>query len=338
MIVSKNNTGKVFLKDIAQAAGVSVAVASFVLNGKGKEHRISNSTIAKVMDIAKSLNYVPNLAARTLRAGKSNIIGVVLPDISNAFFSQVARKIEDVTAEYGYVVLFGSSDENSAKMKKTVESLINLGVAGLIVAPCENSADFMRALVESGTPMVQFDRPYFEIDSSYVALDNHASSYKAVSHILNSGFRSPGMLAYEMDLSHMRDRIRGYADAVSDSGGQPAVSYLNPDSVVHSAAKAIASMLDKGIDSFFCATNTISIAALYAFSELDIGIPDVGLVGFDGSEAFDLFRTPLSYVKQPVDFLARKAVEIVVGIIENGADMAQKVQAEGSLVVQASSR
>ena len=127
---------KTSLKDIAEAAGVSTALVSFVLNGKEKEYRVGEKTAQRILKIANEMNYQPNLAAKSLRSGKTKTIGLVVSDISNPFFSQLARVLEDEAARKGYTVLFGSSDENKDKMNRIVGNLINKGVDGLIIVPC----------------------------------------------------------------------------------------------------------------------------------------------------------------------------------------------------------
>ena len=105
---------KISLKDIAEAAGVSTALVSFVLNGKKKEYRVGEETAQRILKIANEMNYQPNLAAKSLRSGKTKTIGLVVSDISNPFFSQLTRVLEDEATKQGYTVLFGSSDENES--------------------------------------------------------------------------------------------------------------------------------------------------------------------------------------------------------------------------------
>ncbi len=333
-------TKKVSLKDIAQRAGVSTALVSFALNGKDKEHRISEETVRHILQIAKELNYKPNIAAKNLRSGKSGTIGVVIPDISNPFFAQIVRGMEDVAARLGYTVFFGSSDEYASKLQGLVESLINRGVDGLIIAPCEHSEEFLQQLVESNVPIVQFDRPYKEIESSYVALNNHRAAYLATSHLIEAGFHRVGMVAYDISLSHMQERIEGYKAAMEHHGlkSEITIGYAKSDNVRKSTAKVIARMKEKGVDALFFATNTISVAGLYAVSEQKIAIPhELGLVGFDGSDAFELYATSLSYIKQPIEKLSSKAVEILVNMLEDDNSTIQSVLIDGELIVNASS-
>ena len=131
LLIDMSSLKKISLKDIAEAAGVSTALVSFVLNGKKKEYRVGEETAQRILKIANEMNYQPNLAAKSLRSGKTKTIGLVVSDISNPFFSQLARVLEDEATKRGYTVLFGSSDEDKDKMTHVVSNLINKGVDGL---------------------------------------------------------------------------------------------------------------------------------------------------------------------------------------------------------------
>ena len=209
---------KISLKDIAEAAGVSTALVSFVLNGKRKEYRVGEETAQRILKIANDMNYQPNLAAKSLRSGKTKTIGLVVSDISNPFFSQLARVLEDEAAKQNYTVLFGSSDENKDKMNSLVGNLINKGVDGLIIVPCEGSERIIASLVYDNVPIVLFDRYFSDINVSYVALNNFNASYVLTKHLLEVGYNAPCMVAYDVDLIHMKERVRGYKKAMGDVG------------------------------------------------------------------------------------------------------------------------
>ena len=209
---------KISLKDIAEAAGVSTALVSFVLNGKKKEYRVGEETAQRIMKIANEMNYQPNLAAKSLRSGKTKTIGLVVSDISNPFFSQLARVLEDEATKRGYTVLFGSSDEDTDKMNRVVSNLINKGVDGLMIVPCENSEKSIASLVNNNIPIVLFDRYFPEINVSYVALNNFNAAYISTKYLLDAGYNAPCMVAYDINLIHMKERIRGYKKAMENAG------------------------------------------------------------------------------------------------------------------------
>ena len=325
---------KISLKDIAEAAGVSTALVSFVLNGKRKEYRVGEETAQRILKIANDMNYQPNLAAKSLRSGKTKTIGLVVSDISNPFFSQLARVLEDEAAKQNYTVLFGSSDENKDKMNSLVGNLINKGVDGLIIVPCEGSERIIASLVYDNVPIVLFDRYFSDINVSYVALNNFNASYVLTKHLLEVGYNAPCMVAYDVDLIHMKERVRGYKKAMGDVGKKNFINVvcLKQNAPRKSADRLLPKMVDAGVDAFLFGTNMISLACLYTIKDMGKGIVGkIGLAGFDGNPAFDFFNVPISYIRQPIDILAQKALEILIDSMANG-NTVQSVLAEGELV------
>lgn len=325
---------KISLKDIAEAAGVSTALVSFVLNGKKKEYRVGEETAKRILKIANEMNYQPNLAAKSLRSGKTKTIGLVVSDISNPFFSQLARVLEDEAAKRNYTVLFGSSDENKDKMNRIVGNLVNKGVDGLIIVPCEGSEKVIASLVYNNIPIVLFDRYFSEINVSYVALNNFNASYLLTRHLLDRGYNAPCMVAYDMELIHMKERVRGYKKAMNDAAKKNLanVVFLKQNAPKKSADRLLPKMVDGGVDAFLFATNMISLTCLYTIKDMgDKAVTKLGLAGFDGNPVFDFLNVPISYIRQPIDVLAQKALEILIDSMVNG-NTVQSVFAEGELV------
>ncbi len=325
---------KISLKDIAEVAGVSTALVSFVLNGKNKEYRVNEKTAQRILEIAQKMNYQPNIAAKSLRSGRTKTIGVVVSDISNPFFAQLARILEDEAAKRGYTVFFGSSDESTKKMDCIVEKLINKGVDGLIIVPCENSEKSIISLINNNISIVLFDRYFPDINVSYVALNNYSAAYTATKYLLNSGYAAPCIVAYDVNLVHMKERIRGYKKALSDAGKrqQANVIFLKQDAPQKSAEKLLPKAIHEGADAFVFATNMISLACLYVIKDLEQKVVGkLGLVGFDGNPVFDFFYAPISYVQQPIEMFAMKSLQILIDNMTNGNVM-QSVLAEGILV------
>lgn len=325
---------KISLKDIAEAAGVSTALVSFVLNGKEKEYRVGEETAQRILKIANEMNYQPNLAAKSLRSGKTKTIGLVVSDISNPFFSQLARVLEDEAAKRGYTVLFGSSDEDTEKMNRVVSSLINKGVDGLMIVPCENSEKFITSLVNNNIPIVLFDRYFPDINVSYVALNNFNAAYISTKYLLDNGYNAPCMVAYDINLIHMKERIRGYKKAMENAGKKSSinVAFLKQDTPRKSADRILPKMIDAGVDAFLFGTNMISLACLYTIKDMgNEVISKIGLAGFDGNPVFDFFQVPISYIQQPIDVLVKKALGILIDSISNG-NTVQSVLAEGEFI------
>lgn len=242
--------------------------------------------------------------------------------------------MEDEATKRGYTVLFGSSDEDKDKMNRVVSNLINKGVDGLIIVPCDNSEKSIASLVNNNISIVLFDRYFPELNVSYVALNNFNASYISTKHLLDAGYNAPCMVAYDVNLIHMKERIRGYKKAMDEAGKKNLanVAFLKQDTPRKSADRLLPKMIDGGVDAFLFATNMISLACLYTIKDMgEEIIGKIGLVGFDGNPVFDFFGAPISYIQQPIDVLVQKALEILIDIIANG-NTVQSVLAEGEFI------
>lgn len=329
---------RVSIKDIAEKVGVSTALVSYVMNGLEKEKRVGAGVVERIREAARELNYSPNQIARSLRKGSTRTIGLIVTDIANPFFGNMARVIEDEAGKLGYTVIFGSSDEDSDKMSRLLDTLIYRQVDGFIIVPAENSEKQVRNLVERHIPVVLVDRYFEEIETSYVVLDNYEASYHAVGRLIRKGYRRIGMVAYHSSLVHMKERVRGYESAMTESGlekniriGRVSFNALKEDS------ETILSDFLKGeerVEALFMATNSISLSCLYYINRNGIRVPDeLTLVGFDGNEAFDFFYYPLSFVEQPVAEIGRKAVQILAAQME-GSRETTRIIVRNELVVR----
>lgn len=331
---------KVLLKDIAQAAGVSVALVSYVLNGKGKSNRVNAETQRQVIQIAGELGYRPNGIARSLRSGKTNTIGVVVSDISNPFFAHVARSVEDAAAHLGYTVLFGSSDESAVKMDTLITSLWSKGVDGLIVVPCESSFPFLDHWIKAGVPMVLFDRSVPGLNVHAVCLNNTGAGEMAAKHLIDSGYKKIAMLAYETDLVNMHDRVSGYQKAMREAGLEKQIQVIqwsmNPNR--EQVEQDLTRLMSSGIDAIIFSTNTLAFRSLPFLVQNHAKIPtELGLVCFDESEAFSLFAVPLTYIKQPISDLAQRSLELLLSQIDQSTPSSVEAL-EAELIVQASTQ
>ena len=207
---------KTSLKDIAKKVGVSTATVSYVLS-PGNESKVSPSVTKKVKEAAKMLNYQPNQIAKSLKSGKTYTIGLIVADISNPFFSHIARIIEDEAAHFKYNVIFGSIDENAEKSDSFIQLLINRQVDGFIIAPAEGTQKHIQSLKDQHIPFVLIDRYFPEIRTNYVVLNNYKAAYDGVARLIETNHKKIGMIAYSNSLQHMRERIRGYRQALREN-------------------------------------------------------------------------------------------------------------------------
>jgi LacI family transcriptional regulator len=332
---------RVSLKDIADHVGVSTALVSYVMNGLEKEKRVGADVVIRIKKAAQELNYKPNRIAQSLRTGTTKTIGLIVADIANPFFGNLARVIEDEASNHGYTVIFGSSDEDSAKSGSLIDILLDRQVDGFIIVPAEGSSPQIKMLQENGVPLVMADRRFEEINSDYVILDNFKASYDAVAHLIENGHRRIGLIVYKSSLFHMRERIRGYVEAMTDHQLQQEirVEEVHYDFIQNETRNCMAELIsgDKKVDALLFATNALTISGLYCLKEFNIKVPeDIAIIGFDGNAAFDFFYTPLTYIEQPVDQMGKEAVRLLIGQI-NGSKQNEHVKLNHSLIRRKSS-
>lgn len=332
---------RVSLKDIADQVGVSTALVSYVMNGLEKEKRVGADVVVRIKKAAQELNYKPNRIAQSLRTGSTKTIGLIVADIANPFFGNLARVIEDEASKHGYTVIFGSSDEDSEKSGSLVDILLDRQVDGFIIVPAEGSSPQVKMLQENGVPLVLADRHFEEISSNYVILDNFSASYDAVSHLIEMGHRKIGIIVYKSSLFHMRERIRGYVEAMTDNHleREIRIEEVQYDFIQSETRNCMSGMTngEKKVDALLFATNALTISGLYCIKEFNIKVPeDIAIIGFDGNAAFDFFYTPLTYIEQPVDQMGMEAVRVLISQI-NGSVKTEQVKLKPTLIQRQSS-
>ncbi len=332
---------KIALKDIAQHVGVSVALVSYVLNGKEKEARISTEMADKIRRKATELNYQPNLIAKSLKSGKTNTIGLIVADISNPFFSGIARIIEDEAKKNGYVVIFGSSDEDADKQQDLIDVFLNRLVDVFIIAPTSGTEKQIIELKSRNVQVILIDRYFPGLDIDCVHINNFAAAGKAVQRLVNNNRSKIAMLAYDTQLTHMKQRKEGYKSVLKDNDIRfknawlLEVAYQNMEAEVSEKMSALLQPLQ--VDAFFFATNSLAVAGLKKINEFGIKVPDeLAIISFDESDAFDFFYSPITYVSQSISDIGKEAVKLAINRLNGKAKKTADITIEAKLVVRES--
>jgi len=334
---------KISQKDIAERAGVSTALVSYVLSGKAKESRVGDEIAAQIRQIAKELNYRPNDLAKSLRSGKTFTIGLVIADISNPFFANIARVVEDEARRHGYTVIIGSCDERADKAWDLLNVLINRQVDGFIIVSPENSEGHIHFLQEKNIPFVLLDRHFPDIQTDFVATNNYKASYDAATHLIRGGYQRIGLFAYKSEMFHMKERIRGYRNALRDNGiafdpnWLKEVRFETMEQEVKTALGEITSSVQR-IEALIFATYGLAINGLKFINELRLKVPaDLAIVSFGQAEGFDLYYCPITYMEQPIELLGKTAVEYLIGKLDNPNEGMKQILMEAKLVARDSS-
>jgi LacI family transcriptional regulator, galactose operon repressor len=332
---------KIALKDVAQHIGVSAALVSYVLNGKEKEARVGADMVKKIRKAAAELNYQPNLIAKSLKMGKTKTIGLIVADISNPFFSSIARIIEDEAKKHGYVVIFGSSDESADKQLDLIDVFSTRLVDAFIIAPAAGTEDQIKNIINRGVPVVLMDRFFPELKVDCVHINNFNASGKAVKQLIKNKRTKIGMVAYDTAQSHMQDRKQGYKAALKEKNirfkkeWMIEASYQNIEKDVAAKMKALLKPLQ--IDALFFATNSLAVAGLKVINKLGIKVPEeLAIISFDESDAFDFFYSPVTYVSQSLTDIGKETIKLIISRLHNKSKKNTDVIVEAKLIIRES--
>ncbi len=313
---------RVSLKDIADSLKVSKTLVSLVLNGKGDQWGINGDTQKKVINKARELNYHPNQMARGLRTGKSNIIGLVVADISNHFYAKISRTVEREVTKLGYQLLVCSSDEIENKEHNLIDLLKDRQRAeGIIVATTQKKASQFKQLIKEQFPIVFIDRNPAIKGASYVGVDNRQGAFEMVEHLIEQKIDKIGLINISpTHISSLSERVEGYKKAlkkhgISYSNSIHAVSYFDVEKTTDEAVRQLIAP-SCGMKALFAVNNYVAVNCLQAIHKMNIRIPeDVSLVCFDDMDAFKFSQPPLTTVAQPLEQIGEEAVKLLMAQI-----------------------
>ncbi|MDL2221507.1 LacI family transcriptional regulator [Parabacteroides sp. OttesenSCG-928-N08] len=310
------------IKDIAEKLNISTATVSLVLNGKYKEGRVSQSLAERIRITAEAMNYQPNTLARSLRMGNSQIIGLILADISNHFFSSLAFHIQEEAEKLGYSVIIANTNENDEKMETAINLFQNRQVDGFIIIPTEGSQQQINTLIDKNIPLVLLDRYFPFVDASHVIIDNYKASLEATKLLIEQGCKRIALVTYKNVLPHILERKSGFMDAMAYAGlsDSQQIQEIRYTHIADDMNNCIRELIDSPtpIEAILFSTNTISQLGIKALLKQGI-VPqeDIKIACFDKNEAFDFMPVHIPCVMQPVAELGMNAVETLIQAIEN---------------------
>jgi LacI family transcriptional regulator len=310
----------VTLKTIAEQAGCSEATVSRVLNGKAEHNRISKNTQQEILNLAKKLNFQPNLLARSLRTRRTRTIGLAIPDISNPFFASIAKNIEHESRHRGYSVILCDTEEDTDLEIESLHLLQHRNVEGLIVSPVGREVEHLLALRRSEMPMVLIDRYFPDIDIPFVASDNFMGARNAIAHLIKNGHRIIACIQGLTNTTPNNERVRGYRDAHLQAGINVDPSLIVGDSFGEENGYLETKLLLKRNPrptALFALSNLISLGALRAISEERLSVPgDISIVSFDDQPYSRFLSTPMTMVAQQTREMGRIAIKMLFNTIK----------------------
>ncbi len=307
------------INDVAKRAGVAPITVSRVINNSGY---FSEKTRERVEAAIADLGYVPNRLARGLRTKQTTTLALVMTDITNPFFTTVARGVEDVAEEAGYTVTFCNTDESEDKERKYLDLLIQQQVGGILLVPARSTPDSVDFARKHGTPVVVLDRrmPGGEID--VVRCDSKAGAYQIVRLLLDLGHRRIAMLGGPEGASTADDRLSGYQQALEENHLIVEKELVQTGSFTQESGYEMAKQaisLSPRPTAIFAANNFIAFGALRALRKNGLEVPgDLALVAFDDLPA-ELVTFPfLTVVAQPAYEMAQEATKLLLARLQTG--------------------
>jgi len=340
----------VSLKDIANQVGVSVSLVSYVLNGHEKKMRVGEEIARQIKETAEQLHYQPNQIAKSLKSKKSQTIGLIVGEIHYRFTTGIVRAIELEAKKNGYTVVIGNSHEDLGSLRELIHVLINRQVDGLIIVAAENAESEIEYLKKKEVPFVLIDRNFPSVESNFIGIDNYRIAYRAVEYLIRQGCRRIAFVNYDTTFFHLKERSRGYLEALKDhglmgdrplapgdggrggqadqesQGNQVGTGWLREIRKPHyeqDVAAAVRELTSPGVgcDGIFFATDTLAITGLKNLISLRVNIPeDVAFLSFDEAEAFALFQVPVTHYRQPLEEIGVSAVEMLLEEIQEGKE------------------
>lgn len=336
-------TARPSIQDVARLAGVSIGTVSNVLNNPD---RVKPDTLAKVQRAIEQLGFVRNDAARQLKAGRSKTLGLVVPDIGNPFFSDIARGAEQASADHGYSVIVGSDNHSREREAAYLTLFEEQRAGGVIISPIDDVSETVLRLRDRGTAAVLVDRRADPSIACSVSMDDVAGGKLAVQHLIEQGCKRIMMVGGPAELQQIADRLIGARAAITEAGADISFEYLPTRElsvlVGREQGERLASLGDHARpDGIFAANDLLAVGILQAFMfRSRVRVPqDIALVGYDDIDFAAAAIVPLSSIRQPGSLLGSKAVELVFQ--ENQEGLSHKhaqLTFQPEIVVRESSR
>lgn len=328
----------VSVRDVAALAGVSVGTVSNVLN---RPEKVADETVERVRGAIAQLGFVRNDAARQLRAGSSHSVGLIVLDVGNPFFTDLARGAEDRAARFGLSVLLGNSDENPARESAYLDLFEAQQVTGVLISPLDDASQRIEHLRARGIPTVLVDRRADTSRYSSVSVDDVLGARLAIEHLAAVGCSHVAFVGGPQHIRQVSDRLAGARSAAAGSGIR--LEIIDTDSLTvlqgrragHSIGQRSAADRPDGV---FAANDLLALGVLQGLTATGIRVPDdVALIGYDDIEFASSASVSLSSVKQPARLIGEAALQLLLDEIDAGDRFEHRhVQFEPELVVRES--
>ncbi len=292
-------------------------------------------------EVIAELGYHPNVVARSMVTKSTYTLGLIVTDITNPFFAQLMRSVEDITWEAGYTLFLANTDENVQREEAILQTVLERQVDGLIIVPASSKpAPHLEDFVRQGVPLVLLDRSVQGLDADVVMVDNENGAYRAVSHLIKLGHRRIGMVIDNLDISTNTERLAGYRRAFQEAG-LPVEEQLvqSCQFTEQSAFNLVTRMLNQPQrpTALFTANNFMTLGVIHAAQEANLRIPeDLALVSFDDMEWSTFSSLQVTAVAQPIQELGNVAAKRLLMRLQGDQSSPMEIRLKTNFIVHKS--
>jgi LacI family transcriptional regulator len=304
------------LADVALRAGVGKTTVSRVINGA---HKVSAQTLERINKVILELGYHPSQAARSLKGERSRTLGLILPRIADPFFACCAEVVHSLARAHGYLLMVAATDYDPQLEIKEIYTLLRHRVDGILISPADSASRKLSDIVaEINIPVVTFNHPLMRARVRSVLADNYQGARLATEHLIGHGCQRVLCLGGDATLYSVKERQRGYRDAMRAAELDVHMEESANDSAEVARVIRAEWKKQKPIDGIFAVRNLITIYAFQTLQAMRIKIGEqVALIGFDDFDLASTLRPAVSVVKQPVEQMASRAANVLFDEIEN---------------------
>jgi len=330
---------KVTIYDVAKQAGVSISTVSRVINNTG---RISEKTRKKVLQVMEELHYQPSMVASALTGKRTRTIGLIIPDVANPFFSEIARKVEDRGRELGFNVLMCNTDNNAETEEMYLSLLKQKSVDGIIIGTTTKNYTVLNQLLQEKFPLAFIAQDIPELAINVVRVDDFLGGYQAVSHLVSLGHKRIAIMLGNLSRTSDKYRLQAYRQVMEENGLKYEEKWIVcTDYSLKDGKRAALELLQSSPrpTAIFACFDSLAIGVYQAAKKLGLHIPnDLSIVGFDNTILSTIVDPPLTTVAQPIDEMGRQVVDLLIDEIEGNNGTKQRIILPPELIIRQSTK
>jgi LacI family transcriptional regulator len=320
------------IKDIAAEAQTSTTSVSLTLNNR--PNRLSAETKARILDIARRLHYVPNQSARSLVSNRSMLLGLIVPDIQNVYFANLAKHLSDVCNAHGYILVIANSNDSAISERQLLKEFRSRGLDGVMIVPSLESfdapTDFRSNVEQLDIPVIILDRISALPWCDGVGFDNYRGGELAAQCLLDHGHHHVGVIAAQSTYMKNDGRITGFLDRMSQAGFEVPETLITEGKFRYQGGfEAVSGLLDHHVTAVFCGNDLTALGALSNLRAQGLRVPqDISLIGYDNDTAFGAMGVELTTIDQDLERLSAVAIDTLTARLKLLAKATKQVGAD----------